>query len=183
MKLTQARLKELLDYDPETGVFTNRVTRGGIEAGKVVGCDNGAGYLQMRVDKRLYKAHRLVFLYVEGYLPENQVDHLNGTRWDNRWVNLRHVSRACNLQNQKVYRNNTSGFPGVYWRGERGRWVAKVTVGRKNILLGAYKSKLDAALARLAFEVNSPKWTCNFRGELVKAIKVYWPEFDMRSTL
>lgn len=182
MKLTQKRLKELLDYDPKTGVFTNRVQRGQRAlVGEVVGGEDARGYLQAVIDSRNYTLHRLAFLYMEGYLPEQEVDHLNGVRTDNVWKNLRHVSTACNMQNCKVRQSNKSGFPGVSWNKVRKGWTAQIMVSGKQVFLGVYKCKLEAALARLTFEVNSPKWTCNFRGELVKAVKDAWPAFNPRS--
>ncbi len=182
MKLTQKKLKELLDYDPETGVFTNRVSRGwSAVKGEVVGCKVGGGYLTVTIKGRFYVLHRLAFLYMEGYLPEHEVDHLNGNPADNSWKNLRHVSHMCNMQNRGVFKTNVSGFPGVSWDAREEKWDVRGSVNRRQQHLGRYEDLLDAALARLTWEVNTPEWTCNHQSCIVKAITAAWPEFNTRS--
>ncbi len=182
MNLTQKRLKELLVYDPGTGIFTNKVCRGsrskdGWECGSL-DCE---GYLQTSIDGTNYKLHRLAFLYMEGYLPEYDVDHKNGIRDDNRWCNLRHVSRSCNSQNRKCSAANKSGFSGVSWSKSNNRWVANSTVDGKRINLGRYTDPLEAALARLTWEVQCPDWHCDCRGVLVQQIQKAWPQFNLKS--
>jgi len=169
--LTQEKLKEILSYDPETGIFV------WIKRGKVAGSLNSKGYIHLRVDKKSYQVHRLAWLYTYGYFPEHDIDHLNGIRNDNRVENLREVSRACNLQNQKINSKNTSGFPGVCWHKQLKKWMARGMLQQKHVYLGYYHSPLEAALARFTWEVQCQHWTCNYRGELVKAIKEAWPEF------
>lgn len=100
--LTQDRLKELMRYDEETGILTRRVsTSSNARAGDIAGSKDKDGYLVIRIDKKLYRAHRLAFLYVYGRFPEEFTDHINGIRDDNRISNLREVTRQENMQNQK----------------------------------------------------------------------------------
>jgi len=181
MRLTQKMLKELLTYNPNTGIFTNKVNRGISRKGEQAGGLNDNGYVRVRIKGEKYGAHRLAFLYMLGYFPEQQVDHINGICDDNRWCNLRHVSSSCNMQNQKEYCNNTSGFSGVQWHKKTMKWQAGVCINKKCIYLGGYDTKIDAALARLTFEVNCPNWSCNQRGVLIKQIKKAWPEFNLQS--
>src|SRR3990167_3120706 len=107
--ISQQRLKELLSYNPNTGEFTRLVAtgiHGCNKAGVVVGCLSDhptQGYILIRVnnDGILYRAHRLAWLYVYGFWPPADIDHINGNRSDNRIVNLRSVTRSQNLQNMR----------------------------------------------------------------------------------
>jgi len=178
MALTQSRLKEVLSYDPDSGKFTWKINRGSMKAGSVAGyLDSSNGYICIRLDGKLYKAHRLAWFYTHGYDPENQIDHKNGIRDDNRITNLREVSPSCNLQNQRTRSTNTSGFPGVHWNKQAKKWQAYIYIQGKRYSLGYHDTALDAALARYTEEVWNSKWTCNHRSELVKAIKTHWPKF------
>ena len=117
-KLTQKRLKELLHYDPETGIFTRiKKVRGGLgenpnEAGSI---KTKHDYRIIGIDNKSYKASRLAFLYMEGYFPENIVDHKNRIKSDDRYKNLRQVTQQCNVKNCSIRKNNKSGVSGVFW--------------------------------------------------------------------
>jgi len=147
--LTQARLKELLKYDPETGDFTrlSRVGRSG-PAGTIVKTPQNAGYVTAALDGEEYLQHRLAWLYVHGHFPPADIDHTNGVRDDNRIENLRLASRSENLQNKSMQRNNTSGLIGVSWRANRKHWIAQIRVGGTHRYLGSFKT---AELARDAY--------------------------------
>ena len=123
MSLTQARLKELLHYDPVTGAFTWRVGRIGAGKGKRAGYRAANGYCSVRVDGCLYYAHRLAFLYTTGEWPPNEIDHRNGNPTDNRWLNLRTATRSQNEANNGPHAGNRSGFKGVIRNG--GRWQTR----------------------------------------------------------
>jgi hypothetical protein len=147
------RIHELLGYNPKTGVFTwlfGRLGTGG--AGSVAGYVGSHGYRRIRVDGREYLAHRLAWLYVYGYIPENNLDHINRVKDDNRIINLREVSPACNVRNTGNRCNNTSGVKGVSWiKGEK-KWKANITDKGNKKHLGQYKDFADAVCARLAAE-------------------------------
>lgn len=116
--LSQERLKELLNYDPKTGLFTWRVRRGMAVAGSVAGNKNQTGYVHIHVDNKPYKAHRLAWLYVHGSFPADLIDHVNGIRDDNRVANLRPVTYSENVENQvRTRANNSLGLAGVYDTG------------------------------------------------------------------
>ena len=110
-ELTQEYLKEQIHYNPETGIFTNAKTRNPrAKRGCVIGSDNGKGYLSTQINKSRFYLHRLAFLYMTGSLPDDEVDHINHIRCDNRWCNLRLVSRSENRRNQSMTARTTSGF-------------------------------------------------------------------------
>ena len=97
--ITQARLKELLRYDPETGVFTWRATGKGRRLNRQAGTVQATGYLTITIDWRIHLAHRLAFLYVVGDWPPNEIDHIDGDQSNNRWCNLRPATRSQNMAN------------------------------------------------------------------------------------
>ena len=89
-KLTQKKLKKILKYNSETGVFTWLVSKSGIKR-KLAGSIDREGYRRIGIEGKNYSASRLVWLYMEGYFPEYQIDHINRIKNDDRWENLRHV--------------------------------------------------------------------------------------------
>jgi hypothetical protein len=122
-ELTQKRLKELLNYDHETGLFVWQESRGRVKEGRVAGSAHKAyGYTEITLDRKSYPAHRLVWLYNHGVFPVEQVDHLDGNRTNNRLENLREVSHCVNGRNRTKSCNNSSGITGVYLRNNY--WIA-----------------------------------------------------------
>lgn len=133
--LTQQRLRELLNYEPSTGVFTwvvNLRGRGGaVRAGKKAGSPDSKGKLQIKVDGTIYFAHRLAFLYMEGAMPINHVDHINRDFKDNRWANLRHATAKENMMNREwnrpiprgVYISKYGTIRSAIWDGGKLRWL------------------------------------------------------------
>jgi hypothetical protein len=129
MKPTTERVKELLDYDAETGVFKWRVTRGSVVKGDIAGGFKDRGYMQIGVDGVMYSLHRIAWLYANGTWPEGDIDHINGDRSDNRLANLRNVSRRMNLQNQRrPHKTNSCGFLGVYLEKKSQKYIARLRV-------------------------------------------------------
>ncbi len=113
-ELTAEYLRSILHYDQETGIFTWKVrTARRVKAGDVAGCSDGDGYRLIKVQSRLYKAHRLAWLYIHGSWPKDQIDHINRIRTDNRIANLREVSNKQNLQNTGKYSHDTQECPGT----------------------------------------------------------------------
>jgi hypothetical protein len=145
MALTAERLRELVHYDPDTGIFTRKTDRGGYKAGGKMGCISHRGYKRICVDKVHYYAHRLAWLYVNGEMPK-VIDHINGNTSDNRIANLRNVDQATNLQSiTRPNKANTSGYRGV--TRKRNKWAASLSVNNRHISLGAYETKEAAHAA------------------------------------
>ncbi len=175
--ITQKELKKVLRYNQGTGIFYWKITKQGpAKIDGEAGFFNSAGYGYTGIDGKYYLTHRLAWLYVHGYWPEPQIDHKNGVRNDNRIDNLREVTPRCNAQNCGIYSHNTSGFPGVTWDKDREKWKAQIQIHGKVMSLGRYNDPLEAALARHTAEVWDSRWSCNLRGDLIKAIKQAWPQ-------
>lgn len=146
--LTQARLKELLRYDPTTGVFTWRIAPRYGAVGDAFGLSVSKGYLVGTLDRRMYKMHRLAWLYVHGQWPVHQIDHINHICADNRISNLRDVTCAQNHQNRNSSTRNSSGHLGVGWHKRDKRWQAGIEVNGVHHHLGYYAELNDAVTAR-----------------------------------
>ena len=146
MTLTQARLKELLSYDPATGHFRWNVHRGGTATpGSRAGSTHISGYRKIVVDGKTYREHRLAFLYMVGQFPQHDVDHINHQRADNRWDNLRELTRHQNLGNLPVRSKNHSGYTGVEKRGNSYR--VRIGAGRDRRYVGSFPTPEQASAA------------------------------------
>ena len=133
------RLKQLLHYDPDTGVFTRLVGRSNQPAGYVAGCAERERYVCIHLDYRKYYAHRLAWFYVTGAWPKDGIDHKNGNKQDNRFANLREADQVINVQNRtRNNKNNTSGFTGVDLR--YGKYRAQITANGKLVYLGMFET-------------------------------------------
>ena len=152
-ELTAEYLRSILHYDPETGVFTWKVSNSNrVKAGDIAGSSRGGGYLQIKVQSRVYKAHRLAWLHTYGVWPKDQIDHVSRVRTDNRIANLREVSHKQNGQNVSKRSDNKSGHPGVHWDKRDSKWVAQIKHNQKKIHLGYFSILEDAVAARKAAE-------------------------------
>jgi len=144
--ITQNRLKELLSYDLDTGLFTWRISKLKVKKGVIAGT-NFSGYTRIKVDRKSYLAHRLAWLYVHGYFPEF-IDHINHERNDNRLINLREATRTDNARNVSKHKTNTSGVMGVSWRKDISKWAAFIRIDNKIKHLGCFINIDDAVSAR-----------------------------------
>ena len=152
-ELTAEHLRSILHYSPETGIFTRKIsTAHRVKVGDAAGCPRGDGYLQIAVLSRRYLVHRLAWLYVYGVWPEDQLDHVNRVRTDNRISNLREVTNKQNHQNKSKSSNNTSGHPGVVWHKRASKWQAQIMHNYKLIHLGYFSILEEAIAARKAAE-------------------------------
>lgn len=145
--ITQSRLMELIRYDPETGLLKWNIDRRKVFAGDVAGW-RSHGYIRIRIDGSCYYAHRLVFLYMTGVLPESGVDHINMNGEDNRWCNLRLADQSENMCNAGRPRHNTSGTKGVSFNKNANKWQANIRFRGQSHHLGYYDTLSQAAMAR-----------------------------------
>ena len=145
--ITQQDLKKLLDYDFETGLFFWKISPAKqIKAGNIAGTKRKDGYIQIKVLNEFLLAHRLIWIYVYGYMPK-YIDHINGIRDDNRFSNIREVSNQQNSLNSKISKNNKCGIKGIYWDKSRNKWSARVFLNGKCEFFSRFD---DIALAKNA---------------------------------
>jgi hypothetical protein len=143
--LTQKRLKELMNYNPDTGIFTWAVPKQSIRLGDVAGSLHSKGYITIKIDGNSYLSHRLAWLYMTGHWPENQIDHKKGIKHDNRFYELRDLTNKQNCQNRiKPNSNNSSGFLGVSWSKKYKKWQASIMFDGKTKFLGYSKTPEEA---------------------------------------
>lgn len=152
--MTQNELMEKLSYDPATGIFTHLKTHRNIKVGDIAGCvdKSGNGYIKISIGNGKYaKAHRLAFLYMWGYIPTGEVDHIDHNPVNNKWENLRIVTHQTNGKNQKRYSNSSTGITGIRQR-KNGKWRARICHKGIQIDLGTYSNIDDAIQARKTAE-------------------------------
>lgn len=148
--LTIERARELLAYDPQTGILTWRIAIGSAVKGAAAGRKNRDGYLQIGLARRTYSVHRLAWFLAYGSWPSALIDHKNGVRSDNRLDNLRLATKSLNGQNKRVaMRHGKSGFLGVTWHKGVSRWQAQIALNGVSHYLGLFDSAEAAHAAYL----------------------------------
>lgn len=152
-QLTQERLHEVLQYDPDLGTFTWKYPRPGVQPGREAGT-MAKGYRQIEIDFKLFRGGRLAWLYVTGSFPPDGmlVDHANGNRADDRWENLRLATPQQNARNRGLCRRNKSGKVGVCIGQKPGTWEATITINNRTRLLGRFECLGDAVAVRCEAE-------------------------------
>lgn len=151
MEVSKKYLRDILDYELETGVFVwkwredLRIRDNKRLAGTSAGCLMDDGYICIGIKRKYFKAHRLAWLYVHGQWPSMQIDHINGDKSDNRIANLREASMAENKWNSRPASTNKSGVKGVSFDKQSGKWKAGICVRGEKIHLGYFASLDEAA--------------------------------------
>lgn len=142
--INQEKLKELLDYDPETGLFSQKTPS---RITTKAWTTTGKGYIRIRIYGKQYRAHRLAWLYVNGYWPSNYIDHINGIRSDNRISNLRDVTNRQNHQNRKIHIDGK--LVGTYFNKKINKWQAFISISGKKKFIGNFNNQTEAHQAYL----------------------------------
>lgn len=142
------QLVNALDYDETTGVFTwkKRMGSRSIIGAKAGHLNKQSGYVVIRLMGGIYQSHRLAWFYVKGIWPSKEIDHKNGNRQDNRFVNLREADSVENRSNRGINSNNTSGAKGVSLRKSSGKWCAQISHKGKVRHLGYFKDFDEAKI-------------------------------------
>ena len=146
--LTYEQVRELFDY--EDGELIWKTSYGTAKAGNIAGAitsGRSGGYKAVGINYKKYKLHRLIWLWHYGSWPENQLDHINRIRTDNRIENLRLANDLLQAQNRKIKSTNKSGHTGVYWHKGHGKWCSCIGINKKQISLGNYEQYEDACKA------------------------------------
>lgn len=150
--ITWEKLTAVLDYSPETGVFTWRESRNYNSAlkGNIAGSIENTGYISIRLGKKAYLAHRLAWLYCFQEWPENVVDHIDRNKSNNTIDNLRDICQMANSRNRHINKNNTSGYVGVYKK--RNKWTSEIIISGIKYRLGTFNTPEEASAAYKNFE-------------------------------
>ncbi len=146
-------LNIMFDINPQTGIFVRKNAHQNkiraYQVGSVAGYKSIDGYIYIGVQGKTYRAHRLAYLMYHGFCREDmEIDHINGDRSDNRASNLRMATRKQNGENKAVYKNNSSGYKGVFWHAQAKKWVAQIYHNKSRKYLGVYET---AELAHNAY--------------------------------
>lgn len=141
------RLRDAIEYEPRTGILRWRKKRRRVNKGDVAGSAHNLGYIRITFEYRSLFAHRVAWLLIHGEWPTGEIDHINGIKTDNRLENLRLATRLENSRNRKRQKNNKCGVKGVSLHRNSGKWRAAISIDRKQIIIGEFDSKDEAALA------------------------------------
>ena len=152
--LEHEKLLDLLNYNADTGRFNLKRQMCRWPKGMVVGFNRKDGYRDVSVCGRRYLEHRLAWFYVHGTWPSEQIDHINGSRSDNRICNLREATKSENMSNNPGHYTRRSSHRGVACRCDGGeeKWYAQIRKGGKTVKVSGLRSEADAIKVRLELE-------------------------------
>ncbi len=155
--LTHERLKEVLNYNSETGLFFWKRKIKNICEGKPAGAHHNKGYIQLTIDCKNYLAHRVAWFYVYKEWPKDQIDHINRNKKDNRIANLRDVNNSTNQINIGTRSHNSSGVTGVVRSSKKHKpWAAQLHRNNKKIFLGYFDTVEKAEQQIEKFKLMNP---------------------------
>jgi hypothetical protein len=164
-ELTAEYVRSILHYDPVTGIWRWREIIGtrNLYAGQRAGSINqDTGYRNIRISNIACVSARLIWLYMTGEWPPNEVDHINTDKSDDMWDNLRLANHTQQRWNTNVTSRNTSGYKCVYPQKRDGRWYATITIDGKRVFLGSFSTKERASIAYINAAIR-------YQGEFARA--------------
>lgn len=144
-QLCVKELRRLLNYNPETGIFTRLIQRSNMKVGSVAGSVYPDGYTYIMINRQRFLAHRLAWLYMTGSLPQMEIDHIDRIRSNNSWINLRKVSTQQNSFNRSKHSNNKTGHKGVSFSRRENKFRAVITLNGKLHHLGYFTTAEEAS--------------------------------------
>ena len=145
--ITQSELLELFEYNEHTGKLKWKISRtNAIKVGQEVNHISKRGYVQVRLNGKLWMVHRLIWLMKTGTFPKLHIDHINGIRHDNSWSNLREVDRFLNMQNMHdAHIDSTTQILGVTFDKQSGKYKAQMFRNGKVVLGKKFDTKQEAS--------------------------------------
>jgi HNH endonuclease len=144
--MNREELKKFLHYDPESGFLIRLISRQGCNAGERAGRLHSNGYRYVSYNYKMYREHRLIWFYVTGEWPKNQIHHKNDIRDDNRWINLELATNQQNQARKGLQKNNKTGYKGISFDRNCPRkcFRVRIQVNRKEIYLGNFDNLKEA---------------------------------------
>lgn len=168
--ITFKEIRRLLYYK-DGNLFSKINKKNGMHVGDKIGCLGSRGYMQTTIWNEFYTIHRLIWFWHNGYFPENDIDHINRIKLDNRIENLREATRSCNMRNKRILDRNKSGITGVAWLKNRKKWRALIKTNDKPYYIGEYSNIDNAVCARHNAEYYFGYHKCNDQTPAQKYIK------------
>ncbi len=172
--ISHEKLTKTFRYDSNTGLFYwLKPTSNSVKIGDKAGIKKPSGYIVMTINNTSYYAHRMAWFYVNGFIPNNPIDHINRNKSDNRITNLRVVTNQCNMRNSNKQKNNKSGVTGVSWNKDYNKWQSNIKVDSIGKYLGMSIFFEEAVALRLAAEQCLDWSGCNSRTDAFLFMKKY----------
>jgi hypothetical protein len=159
--LTQELVRALFIYDADTGEVTHRTNKVKAKAGDRAGSSSKSNSRYLRILGKKEIEHRIIWLYMTGSLPVEEIDHIDHDRGNNRWHNLREVTHGLNMRNKPRYRNNETGTSGVSTDKRCGKYRAYISINGKHRGLGYFTNYEDAVAARITALANVEGYHAN----------------------
>ena len=152
-KLTQETLRDILHYNPHSGVWVWKIAINKIKVGDIAGNITNKLYKRICINNVRYLSSRLAFLYMEGHFPVNEVDHIDRDSTNDKWLNLREATRKANVINRSKGKKNKSGVMGVHWDKSRDKWLSSIRIDKVLKSLGRFADFSKAVMCRYNAEI------------------------------